>query len=187
MIKIDRSFINHAILKWTPMINSLYIGTHLIEPISIFAEVHSYKNNNNNLYSSNYNFFTDYDYILPMSIDILSKLNLSNVKLIIDTENNYTFDDYYIKFNLTTEQEQELNMQVGINSIDMTYSALSNEIIININDKIKNEKSNILIINDNFINKIERFPTYILLTYNFILTGIKQERLNKLKEINSNI
>ena len=186
MIKIDRSFINHAILKWTPVINSLNIGTHLIEPISIFAEVHSYKNNNN-LYSSNYNIFTDY--ILPMSIKILSKLNLSNVKLIIDTENNYTFDDYYIKFNLTTEQEQELNMQVQvvINPIDMAFSALSNEIIININDKIKNEKFNILIINDNFINKIERFPTYILLTYNFILTGIKQERLNKLKEINSNI
>ena len=182
MIKIDRSFINHAILKWTTVINSLNIGTHLIEPILIFAEVHSYKNNNN-LYSSNYNIFTDYDYILPMSIDILSKLNLSNVKLIIDTENNYTFDDYYIKFNLTTEQEQELNMQVQvvINPIDMAFSALSNEIIININDKIKNEKSNILIINDNFINKIERFPTYILLTYNFILTGIKQERLNKLK------
>ena len=179
MITIDSNFINRAIIKWSPIINTLNIDKRFEEPISIFSELCSFNHNNLHISNSIYD-----DNILPISIRTLSKLKLENVKLVIGTKNYYEFNTYQIKIKFSINQEEEFKMISGTDVITMLSSSFVEEISTNINDKIEKEKLNILIIDSNFISNIERFPECVLLSYRFILTSIKKERCDKINKIN---
>jgi len=175
----NRNLVNTAVSKWEPIIRSLNFDNILIEPVSIFSELFSI-NNSYNQTQNNYD-----SMILPIALKTLSKLNLDGVKLFIDTENCYKFDNYNIKINLTIDQEQELILKIGEQSIHMLEHSIIEQIANNINDEIKVRKADTLIINSNFICQIKRFEKCLILPYSFKLINIKKERLDKIIKINN--
>ena len=80
---------NEKINKWKPILDCLNMSdTSLYEPLVIFAE------------EKNKIDFLKTLYTLPISLKILSKLDLTNKKLIVDTENKYQVDDYELSIDV---------------------------------------------------------------------------------------
>lgn len=180
MIKIDSNFTNNSVKKWEPVIRNLNFDNRLIEPVSIFAEVYFM-----NVISNPNNIF--YESMLPMALKSLFKLNLENVKLIIDPDSNYKLKNYQIKMKITEDEMFDINNKIGLHTVNLLESKFIDQITETINDKIKYEKAISLTINGNFISEIKKFENYYLLSFSFLVIGIKKERSDKIDKINKSI
>jgi hypothetical protein len=134
---------NEKINKWKPILDCLNMSdTSLYEPLVIFAE------------EKNKIDFLKTLYTLPISLKILSKLDLTNKKLIVDTENKYQVDDYELSIDVKeVVVGDHLQYQIpGLDAVAYVENLSINELVSKINEMLKDKTE--MIINGDFISYI---------------------------------
>jgi len=176
---IDNNLIQKSIYKWAPIMISLGLkNNRLAGTLSLFAELYSYNTiyNHNNKLIINLNDRINAT-LLPIMLRTLTSLNLELVNLIIDNDNKYELNTYSIKLKHIIDDIDDIDDSFCVDKL--IIDTITNEI----NEKIKKEKSDKMIIRYDFIN-CDVSENYINLTLNYLLTSIKKERSDKINKIN---
>jgi len=142
---------NEKINKWKPILDCLNMSdTSLYEPLVIFAEEKNKIDFLKTLYKNIYLA----DNTLPISLKILSKLDLTNKKLIVDTENKYQVDDYELSIDVKeVVVGDHLQFQIpGLDAVAYVENLSINELVSKINEMLKDKTE--MIINGDFISYI---------------------------------
>jgi len=138
-----------SINKWKPVLENLDIKEKDLEWMSIYAEYHAMRDMNKNSYISRdienpiYNkYVTEIDNTLPISIKILSKLNLDGIKVepmqrAVDMK--HMTETYQFSIIIPMNEVEDLR-HVGIDIIADLENLLIEETVEKINEKLINMK-----------------------------------------------